>query len=143
MHFARALVRLYVLCCFCYCWRSCCCCCYFFILGIAILYDILIAECSQCESAKSCQQQFSIGGLTFICLFVCFLYILVTVGKWQERLEKQQQQIVKTCWVSFFGFYRCLYVCGNSGLVVGGVNGGKCCVVVSDLVQVVRLLTTF
>lgn len=36
-----------------------------FILGIAILYDILIAECSQCESAKSCQQQFSIGGLTF------------------------------------------------------------------------------
>lgn len=41
-----------------------------FVAEIAILYDILIAECSQCESAKSCQQQFSIGGLTFIWLRV-------------------------------------------------------------------------
>lgn len=51
------------------------------VAGIAILYDILIAECSQCESAKSCQQQFSIGGLNIYS---------VTNGK-KVKKNKQQQ----------------------------------------------------
>lgn len=58
-----------------------------FILGIAILYDILIAECSQCESAKSCQQQFSIGGLTFI--FYFWLQLVNGKSKELKRLQKQ------------------------------------------------------